>query len=105
MPSPCESVREYLSKTLLLSATSHGFSSLNQAGRRWRNCVSCDTLSARGIFRRVACYGNRHFMSDAEPTKVDFRQAALEHLDALYGFAMVLTHDPTEAQDLVQETY
>jgi RNA polymerase sigma-70 factor (ECF subfamily) len=44
-------------------------------------------------------------MSDAEPTNVDFRQAALEHLDALYGFAMVLTHDPTEAQDLVQETY
>lgn len=44
-------------------------------------------------------------MGKAETVKVDFKQAALEHIDALYGFAMMLTRDPTEAQDLVQETY
>ena len=34
-----------------------------------------------------------------------FSQEALEHIDALYGYAVTLTRDPTEAEDLVQETY
>jgi RNA polymerase sigma-70 factor (ECF subfamily) len=34
-----------------------------------------------------------------------FAAATLEHIDALYGYAMTLTRDRTEADDLVQETY
>ncbi|MGH9828636.1 MAG: RNA polymerase sigma factor, partial [Blastocatellia bacterium] len=40
----------------------------------------------------------------AEPASVNLGKRALEHLDSLYGFAVTLTHDRTEAEDLVQET-
>jgi RNA polymerase sigma-70 factor (ECF subfamily) len=42
---------------------------------------------------------------DSSVNSVTFGQAALEHIDALYGYAMTLTRDRTEAEDLVQETY
>src|SRR5262245_14688083 len=34
-----------------------------------------------------------------------FNEEALTHIDALFGYAMTLTRDRTEAEDLVQETY
>ena len=36
---------------------------------------------------------------------LDFEKEALPHMDALYNFALRLTTDPDEADDLLQETY
>jgi RNA polymerase sigma-70 factor (ECF subfamily) len=44
-------------------------------------------------------------MDETRQRSVTFSHAALEHIDSLYGYAMTLTRDQTEAEDLVQETY
>jgi RNA polymerase sigma-70 factor, ECF subfamily len=38
-------------------------------------------------------------------TEQRFRETALDHLDGLYAYAMSLTRNKAEAEDLVQETY
>jgi len=43
--------------------------------------------------------------SEAAEYSASSGQAALDHLDSLYGYALTLTHNQTEAEDLVQETY
>lgn len=40
----------------------------------------------------------------AAPSGDDVRHAALEHLDSLYGSALRLTRNPSDAEDLVQDT-
>jgi RNA polymerase sigma-70 factor, ECF subfamily len=39
------------------------------------------------------------------PESSGLEQSAMEHIDALYGYAMTLTRNTSEAEDLVQETY
>ncbi|MFN0123862.1 MAG: RNA polymerase sigma factor [Blastocatellia bacterium] len=45
------------------------------------------------------------FPTEPAGRSADYRRDALAHLDALFGFAMTLTRNPAEAEDLVQETY
>jgi RNA polymerase sigma-70 factor (ECF subfamily) len=42
---------------------------------------------------------------DTSVNKTGFDQATMAHIDSLYGYALTLTRDATEAEDLVQETY
>jgi RNA polymerase sigma-70 factor (ECF subfamily) len=42
---------------------------------------------------------------DARNAEPSFRDSALQYLDGLYGYAMTLTRNQAEAEDLVQETY
>lgn len=44
-------------------------------------------------------------MRDVEWGKSDFGLAALDCLDALYGYALALCRNPASAEDLVQEAY
>ena len=44
-------------------------------------------------------------MQLAQTTELEVRYSALRHLDRMYGYALSLTRNPTEAEDLVQETY
>jgi RNA polymerase sigma-70 factor (ECF subfamily) len=44
-------------------------------------------------------------VSNPSPGDDGFRAAALEHIDALYGYAVALARDRSAAEDLVQEAY
>ena len=49
---------------------------------------------------------NESFARDALPTKNDsFARDAIPWMDDVYRFALSLTRDPADAQDVVQETY
>jgi len=53
------------------------------------------------IFRRA----KKAVQGVAASEKGAFEELALPHLDALFGFAISLTRNKTEAQDLLQEAY
>ncbi len=44
-------------------------------------------------------------MAPASESSSSFSQVALDQIDALYGYALTLTRDRAEAEDLVQDTY
>jgi len=41
----------------------------------------------------------------SSPKQLEFEKTALVHLDSLYNFALRMTRNPSDAEDLVQETY
>lgn len=51
-----------------------------------------------GIFRKKPA-------RPPDPERDAFEQEALQHLDSLYGAALRLTRSPSDAEDLVQDTY
>src|SRR5512146_360153 len=48
--------------------------------------------------------GPTEMLGSARSLRQEFEREALPHLQALYGTALRLTHDPREAEDLVQDT-
>ena len=62
-------------------------------------------VSLRSVTVKCGCFSRPETMSKADGCTASFSQAALEHIDALYGYALTLTRNQTEAEDLVQETY
>src|ERR1044071_2095918 len=42
---------------------------------------------------------------DKSVKNAEFDLAAMAHIDSLYGYALTLTRDATDAEDLVQDTY
>ena len=48
--------------------------------------------------------GPTDMLGSARSLRQEFEREALPHLQALYGTALRLTHDPREAEDLVQDT-
>ena len=53
----------------------------------------------------MLCVVQTVMAEDARNAEPSFRDAALHYLDGLYGYAMTLTRNEADAEDLVQETY
>jgi len=68
-----------------------------------------DTELRLGIFYDLTCCNKICFpfneMNEPRDHTLSFSEAALDHVDALYRYALALTRDQSEADDLVQETY
>jgi RNA polymerase sigma-70 factor, ECF subfamily len=60
--------------------------------------------SASGINFAHLCYSERCYWMSPDP-RTQQESAGIEHIDGLYGYALVLTQNRTDAEDLVQETY
>jgi RNA polymerase sigma-70 factor (ECF subfamily) len=62
-------------------------------------------MTRSGINAQQHCYPQIVMWENARNTEPSLRDAALQYLDGLYGYAMTLARNHAEAEDLVQETY
>jgi RNA polymerase sigma-70 factor (ECF subfamily) len=59
----------------------------------------------RSCTRSTFVKGGLNLAQHAQTTGLEFESGAVQYLDGLYGYALTLTRNLAEAEDLVQETY